>query len=189
MPIASSTTSSIGRPKGSASESDYRAVLKGHGYGRGHVAHRNGWFIIDNDAARALDPARAQGSGTAKVTHELHQWPATIAVALRPSDNPTWTDITVTHQSDGAGSVDIGALGDIDAIKDGKLENVVLHSRWATSGAGRADVQLSGGTLTSLVKASECWSSSFFRSYYVDSVNYKPTEGDAAACVFTEASF
>ena len=179
-----------GRPKGSNAESDYLAVLKGRGYGRSHAEHRNGWFLVDNDAARKLDPARAHDQGTTKIAHQLHTWPATIAVEIRPTPAPNWADIMVTHQPDGSGAVDVSALTDIEETnKDGKLEDVVMHNRWAKDGAGRADVQISGGSVPILVKATECWSSQFDRSYYTDSAGLAPTVGDPAACAFTGAKF
>jgi hypothetical protein len=178
-----------GRPKASTSESDYLAVLKGRGYGRGHAEHKNGWFTIDNDAARTLDPARSHDHGTTKITHELRDWPHTIAVELRPTPAADWLDIGVTHNSNGSGEVDVNGLTDVNDPKDGTLEDVVVHSRWATTGAGRADVQISGGSAPTLVKASECWSTAFTRSYYTDSAGIEPTAGDPASCVFADAMF
>jgi hypothetical protein len=179
-----------GRPKGSNAESDYLAVLEGRGYGRSHPEHRNGYFVVDNDAARTLDPARAHDHGTAKITHHLSSWPATLAVEIRPTPAPNWADITVTHEPDGSGAVDVAALTDIEETnKDGNLEDVVMHNRWAKDGAGRADVQISGGSVPMLVKASECWSTTFERSYYTDGAGLAPTTGDPAACAFPDAKF
>jgi hypothetical protein len=124
-----------------------------------------------------------------KIAHQLREAPAVISVELRPTANPTWTDIKVTHNADRSGAVDISAYGDIEDIKDGNLEDIVMHSRWAETGAGRADVQISGGNMPSLVKASECWAPTFVRTYYTDNVSYQPTEGDPAACVFAVAAF
>jgi hypothetical protein len=179
-----------GRPKGSNAESDYLTVLAGRGYGRSHAEHKNGWFLVDNDAARKLDPARAHDQGTTKITHHLRSWPATIAVELRPTPTPSWTDVTVIHELDGSGVVDVSALTDIEeANKDGKLEDVVMHNRWTKDGAGRADVQISGGSVPMLVRATECWSAKFDRTYYTDSAGLAPTTGDAAACAFPGAKF
>jgi hypothetical protein len=181
-----------GRPKDSTSESDYKAVLKGHGWGVGHPNHRSGNFTIDNDAYAALDPLRAsKDSGTVKVTFDLRQYPATIEADVHHTADAEFYNVLVTHQKDGSGDVDVNALGDIDTPKDGKLENVVLHSRWDSTGAGRADLEITGGTVTSLgmVKGSECWGSTFQATYYSDTVNYRPTAGDASTCVFPVAAF
>jgi hypothetical protein len=179
-----------GRPKGSTAEADYLAVLRGRGYGRSHAEHRNGHFLVDNDAAKKLDPARERDQGTTKITHQLRSWPATLAVEIRPAPAAHWTDVTVTHQKDGSGAVDVSALTDIEETnKDGKLENVIMRNRWAKDGAGRADVQISGGSVPALVKATECWSAQFDRSYYTDSAKLAPTEGDLASCAFPDAKF
>jgi hypothetical protein len=179
-----------GRPKGSTAEADYLAVLRGRGYGRSHAEHRNGYFVVDNDAAKKLDPARAHDQGTTKITHAMRSWPATIAVEIRPTPALNWTDIAVIHQKDGSGAVDVSALTDIEETnKDGNLEDVVMHNRWANDGAGRADVQISGGSVPMLVKATECWSSQFDRSYYTDSAGLAPTTGDPATCAFPDAKF
>jgi hypothetical protein len=178
-----------GRPKASTSDADFLAVLKGRGYGRAHAEHKNGWFTIDNDAARTLDPARAHDHGTVKITHHLRGWPATIAVELRPTPAPEWLDIGVTHRADGSGDVDVNGLVDVGEPKDGTSEDVVVHSRWVSTGAGRADVQISGGSAPTLVKASECWSTAFTRSFYTDNVGIEPTVGDPASCAFPDARF
>jgi hypothetical protein len=176
-----------GRPKGSTSEGDFKAVLTGHGYGKPSPQYRTGWFLIDNDASHALDPTRDQSSGTAKVTYDLQKLPATIDVDVEAA--PTKFVIAVTHEAGGAGEVDVTAHADVEQVKDGNLEDTVLKSRWDQSGAGRGDAKVSGGDIpTTLpnrtVTASECWSSTFQRVYYTDSVNYQPTEGNPAACAF-----
>src|SRR5579859_807310 len=36
------------RPKASSSESDYAAILTGHGWDESSDKHRSGWFLVDN---------------------------------------------------------------------------------------------------------------------------------------------
>ena len=52
-----------------------------------------------------------------------------------------------------------------------------MHSRWLETGAGRADVQLSGGDSPSATAAAatvnECWSEDFLSVY--KNVSYDPT--------------
>jgi hypothetical protein len=111
-------------------------------------------------------------------------------VQLSPSPTSLGENaIAVTHNQDGSGEVDIVGLDDISTNKDGTLENVTIHSRWTNVGAGRADVQASGGELEQTVVASQCWSSTFAQTYYTDNVNDQPTTGDASSCAFTQASF
>jgi hypothetical protein len=65
-------------------------------------------------------------------------------------------------------------------------EEVTLRSRWLASGAGRADARLRNGDLTVEVTASECWSTTFGRTFYADSVNWQPSEGNVADCAFAD---
>jgi hypothetical protein len=93
-----------------------------------------------------------------------------------------YADVLVTHDAAGAGSVEISGIADIDESKDTQLEDVHLLSRWSTDGSGRADLEMKGGDLPFTVDASECWSTSFARVYYKDTVDYEPASGEEAAC-------
>src|SRR5262249_15118274 len=145
-----------------------------------------GWFQIDNEAFRSLDAQRGTSTGSVKVTFDARAFPITIEANVKTGDAAgSWFDVRVTHQHDGSGDVVVTALGDVDDPKDGTDENGDLNSRWDATGAGRADVRISGGNVpsTTTVLASECWSDAFARTYYTDNVSYRPTTGDASSCV------
>jgi hypothetical protein len=185
-----------GRPKASTRDADWKAILSGHGYGKTHKLHREGWFAIDNDAKNAMDPARAKDKGTVKVDFDLKTYPTKIHAYAQatPDKSKGWFDVTLTRESSGSGNLDISALGDMEeeGKKDGNLETITLFSQWANTGAGRADVRITGGSLPATitnVEASECWSTSFSRVYYVDSVGAEPTSGDPSTCTFAAKSF
>lgn len=175
-----------GRPK-AGGDGDFLAVLKGHGYGKSRAEHRTGWFLADNEAFRKLDPDHGHDTGTTKVTFDLTRLPAAIKVELRPGGDKGWSDVTVAHESGGAGSVEITGQSDIDDSKATKLEDIHVLSRWTTAGSGRADLQMKNGDLPRQVDASECWSESFARVFYKDSIDYEPAYGDAAACALPAA--
>lgn len=162
--------------------SDFVPLLTGHGYGEERAEHRSGWFQADNDAFAKLDPDRNHDSGMLKVTYDLRQIPATIGVELKKSPDQGWANVLVTHDAGGAGSVEITGHADFDASKGTKLEDIHIVSRWLTSGAGRADAEIQNGDMPFRVDASECWSDSFARVYYKDTVDYEPASGDAKAC-------
>jgi hypothetical protein len=172
-----------GQPKSGGA---WLAILRGHGYGKAHPEHKQGWFEADNEAYRTLEPTRGKDYGKTKVTYDLRKIPATIKVDARPGDAKGFIDIVVTHEAQGAGSVKIDGLGDIDDSKSTKLEDVHLVSRWSSIGAGRADITMMNGDLPFTVTASECWSSSFARTFYKDTVNFEPASGDATSCAFAE---
>ena len=68
------------------------------------------------------------------------------------------------------------------------LEQVTLRSRWEANGSGRADARVAGGDLgATQAIASECWGTSFQRTFYTDNASFAPTEGDPATCAFATA--
>jgi hypothetical protein len=179
-----------GRPHGDTNDSDFKAIVTGHGYGHNHPSYRSGTLTVYGDVMAALDPTRSNG-GTAKITYDARAWPKTVAADITTSDGSgQWYDATVSHGEDGSGTLILTALADVSSPKDGTNENVDEKSRWDSSGAGRADVKMSGGDFGSTtVMASQCWGSTFAQVYYTDNVDYQPTAGSASACAFGQASF
>jgi hypothetical protein len=178
-----------GRPHGSTDNSAWRSILTGHGYGHAHTLYRSGSFKLDGDTLKALDPTRSNG-GKISVQYDARAWPKTVTADVTTSDGSgQWFDVTVAHESDGGGTVVATALADISSPPDGTNESVDENSRWNSTGAGRADVKMSGGDLSQTVLASQCWSSQFAQTYYTDSVDYQPTSGDPSTCAFAQAQF
>jgi hypothetical protein len=183
-----------GHSKTSAVDTDYRAVLTGHGYGKSHAKHGQGTFTIDLDVAKALDPYKhPNDSGKVAVTHDLpHYFSETIA-ALPRTITAEVTPLGEAHYTvesralvDHSGTIHVDAHVDIDDSKTTKLEDVLVDSRWATSGAGRADITIVGGDLPAnipMVGATECWGTDFKQTYYEDSEGFEPVTGELSACV------
>ncbi len=186
-----------GRPKTSQSDADYRSVLDGRGWGRTSEKHGDGYFTLDLDTLRELDPFDHQNdSGTVKITHDLPQNITTklspvrtVTAEVKPTAVASWWNVTSIQNQDGTGDLVVKAHDDIDDSHNTKLEDIGIESRWNGDGAGRADITLSGGDIPaadSPVSATECWGADFMRSYYSDSISYEPTEGDATACVYQQ---
>jgi hypothetical protein len=185
-----------GRAKASTDDADFQAVLGGHGYGKPHTLHGQGKFSIDLDVAKKLDPYKhPTDSGTVAINHDLpHDFsenlgalPRTITAAVTPAGEARFTVQSVANV-DHTGSIHVDAHADVDDSKLTKLEDVVINSRWAQTGAGRADIAIAGGDLPAsmpLVDAVECWGSDFQQSYYKDSVDFAPSVGALSACVYT----
>lgn len=185
-----------GRPKTSTNDADYRAVLTGHGYGKPHALHGKGEFTIDLDVAKSLDPfAHRDDSGTVRIDYDLPRdllddqdaLPRAITAKVDPAGEAVYT-VESLARVDHTGSIHVDAHVDIADTKDTLLEDVVIDSRWNATGAGRADIDFTGGDLPSsipMVSAVECWATDFTQSYYNDSVNFSPTVGEESACVYT----
>jgi hypothetical protein len=188
-----------GRPKASTSDADYQAVLTGHGYGTPHPMHGQGTFSIDLDTAKALDPYKhPNDSGSASVVYDLpHDFsenlgalPRTITATVTPAGEAHYSVESIANL-DHTGNIYVTAHVDIDPSMLTKLEDVTVNSRWNSTGAGRADITITGGDLpasTPVVDAVECWGTDFTQSYYNDSVDFAPSAGDANACVYQSAA-
>ena len=186
-----------GRPKASKSESDYLQVLTGKGWAKGHPNHGDGFFEIDLDKAKELDPFEHQGdSGTLKVTHDLppnittniDAQPRSITAEVHPANTEQWFKATSNSKQDGTGTLFIDAFADADDSNMTQPENITFKSQWTAQGAGRADVNISGGDVpdaVSPVTAVECWGNDFYRVYYKDSIDYSAAEGEASQCAFS----
>ncbi|MEZ4226329.1 MAG: hypothetical protein R3B13_35620 [Polyangiaceae bacterium] len=190
-----------GRAKSEGASAAFVSVLQGEGWGKGHPSHGFGYFEINLDNARALDPFEidAEDTGVVRIDHDLpntittdlFKGKRTVIATVTPSQSQQrWTAESVTEES-GEGTLDVTAHVDVDDSKATLLEDVTVGSRWNTSGAGRADITVTAGDVPAeigTVKATECWNSSFQSVYqgYSHNVTWAVSEGDASACVFGE---
>jgi hypothetical protein len=62
-----------GRPHGSTSDADFKAIVTGHGYGKTHPSYRSGQLTVYGDVLAALDPTQSSGVTASQC------WSATFA--------------------------------------------------------------------------------------------------------------
>lgn len=184
-----------GRSK-TAADAEFLGVITGHAV-PGDEPHRgSGDFTIDFDAGEIVNPIdNTPDAGRIDVTYDLENRDGTAAFVAMHAEgvgslgNPGSFDYSYSENEDGSGDFQFALEADLDE-NGSAVEQALVRSRWLASGAGRADAELSGGDLAGIeitVDASECWDEQFRRSYYTDSVDYRPTEGDPASCVYAEA--
>jgi hypothetical protein len=160
----------------------------------------SGNFVIDWDAAATL-PQHDQNVGQMAFTYSRQSPAATV------TNNVTFTNIVdncdpsscSTHgQIFDALYAYTATPGSGGELKYGATENFVattmanetlsLHSRWMETGAGRTDIQLTGGDVGSAVEtSSECWDSNFVSVY--SAASYDPSNpnvdwGAESSCAF-----
>ena len=168
----------------------FLAVIDGHADPRPGELQGNGTFLIDFDAARTVDPIdNANNHGQVSANYDLAAKHLDLTIMSTDANGqPASLDYSYDETADGGGSMLLQLLANVGGTA--AEENVTLHSRWTSAGAGRGDARLAGGDLGSQQAiASECWSGgSFLRTYYTDNVNFNPTEGDPATCAFTDVS-
>jgi hypothetical protein len=176
---------------------DFLNVLDGDGYSRASDSHGDGQFVLDLGNAKLLDPGRHRDdAGTVTIVHDLPKdiglrydaLPRTITATVTP-EGAASLSITSQANEDHTGEIDLTAHVDLAGTATGALEDVSLVSRWANTGAGRADIGISGGDLPAAgvdaVSAVDCWGVDFSEVYYSDSAGIKPTTGNVAECVYT----
>ena len=171
---------------------DFQTVIAGNAVPGETEGTGHGEFTIDFDAAERVNPIDNDARGVVGISYDLaarHLDMSIATVETRPEGEvPVNYEYAYTEQEDGAGDMVFAAHGDTDD-EGTAAEDAVIRSRWLADGAGRADVRLSGGDVSTTISvtASECWDSTFAVVYYSDSVNWLPTEGSQSSCAFADA--
>lgn len=160
----------------------------------------SGNFVIDWDAADTL-PQHDQNVGQMAFTYSRQSPTATV------TNNVTFTNIfdncdpsncsthgqifdavyTYTATPGNGGDLQYGATENFVATTTAN-ETLSAHSRWMETGAGRTDIQLTGGDVgTAVDTSSECWDSNFLSVY--SAASYDPNDptvdwGAESSCAF-----
>lgn len=153
--------------------------------------HGSGTFLLDWNA-RATLPQPDGNIGTAAITYSNLSDNVQVDVNFTGIHNSQGALTNPTYHylqpSGGDGTFEFSDQGNVDGNTQGILENLTIESRWDQTGAGRADVQVSGGDLgTTTGEESECWGPTFLETYF--SNTFAPTLGAESACVFATATY
>lgn len=178
-----------GRGKNEA-DSAFRVVLSGS-----HVAMGpntgTGSFLIDFDQSHAL-PENDGNVGTVAVTYS------------RPTlSDPTRVDADFANVKSEGQLIDAryrylstpgqgGTLDfemDKDLVQGAAVEHGKVRSRWLETGAGRSDVEASGGDLQAPVTLSDCWDADFLSRYQHASFAPALDYGTESVCAFGTAQY
>lgn len=148
----------------------------------------SGTFTLNLDNAKTVDPIdNATDKGQIAATYDLSA--ATLGLTIMSTDangNPVSAAYAYQQTAGGGGDMTFAVQASMDS-NAAVQEDLVVRSRWLSTGAGRSDARLSGGDLGSeQAIASQCWDPSFDEVYYTDNVNYLPTDGDASQCAFSD---
>lgn len=168
--------------------SQFEVVIDGFADPRLGDDKGNGSFTLDFDAGRRVNPIDADPNARGSITAGYDFSARHLDLAIDSTDDngdPVIANYEYNRTLDGGGDMVFDVNGDAGGTS--AQEHITLRSRWQSNGAGRADARLTGGDLTSAAIASECWSTSFRRTYYTDNVNFAPTEGAVADCAFGTA--
>jgi hypothetical protein len=178
-----------GKPK-DASAAMFQGLLGGSAH-QVDATHGSGHLEVNFTTMNALDPTTQPSTGAIAFVHDNSADPRTVAVHFGDfvdGTTPGATPFNATYQyaehPDTSGNFQFGLRNNFDKDPNNILEDVALVSRWLASGAGRADLIASGGSLPSgfVVHATECWDQNFARVFYTEDVDPGKTEGDVSAC-------
>ncbi len=177
-----------GKPKG-APDSAFMGLFGGTAHPI-DAAHGSGELDVNFTELNALDPTVNPATGGIAFKHDNTADPRTVDVQFgnfldgTPGSTPLDALYHYAEHADQSGSFAFGLRTDFDHDPNGILEDVALSSRWLASGAGRADLVATGGSLPAgfVVHATECWDTTFARVFYTEDVDPTKTEGNVSAC-------
>ena len=132
-------------------------------------------------------------SGSVALQYDLRPDGAevTMAVGQFSDDGSVPADGRVHYDYDPSGGLfDFEAVGEAEEGGDGStLETMSVRSRWDATGAGRADAQVTGGSVGPLTYSeTECWDAAYTVVFWENNAEMERS-GDASDCAFSDASF
>lgn len=170
----------------------FEALLVGKADPRDGELNGSGAIKIDFDAIARVNPLdNDDAKGHLEANYDLAKHHLDL-VATSTDDQGKPVAIKYAYNDDTQGGGDLTFALALNAGGGPANETVTLQSRWLATGAGRADARVSGGDLVDAsATASECWSTSFQRVFYVDAITAGGTlsasEGSESACAFATA--
>jgi hypothetical protein len=180
-----------------SSDSAYVTVLSGNhlaatdSHGHALRGFGSGSFTIDWDAAQTLpDHDNNVGSATFSYSRLTATSPVEVDVTFRQIwDSISNQRIDANYQYVAVPGGDGLFRFSTYRINGGAIERLAIESRWKNTGAGRADVIVTGGTVGQPATVSECWDATFISQFL--QVSYDPTQnyGSESSCAFIPAEF
>lgn len=140
-----------------------------------------GGFQVNLALLHALDPVVTTGGGGLGAHYEVGPGGAALRLhAEAGPGGPAPADFLHLQAPDGGGVFQVRSPGGF------------VRSRWAPSGAGRADATMARPDGSGPVDASECWNEGFARVFFAarpagGGEGEGTSEGDPAACAFADA--
>ncbi|MBN1208125.1 MAG: hypothetical protein JXB05_24905 [Myxococcaceae bacterium] len=180
-----------------AADTEFKVIISGsHEISTDEQGNRlrnygTGAFKIDWDAAQTLpDHDDNVGNLEVRYTRLNAAAEAKVEAAFRnvkdgkQSDTRVNADYKYKEAPGAGGEFEFALLKDMDTDPARSLiEKLTIKSRWGQSGAGRADVKISGGDfLLASATINECWDANFASQYLEASWAGGPSYGTVEAC-------
>jgi hypothetical protein len=176
----------------SEGDDKFRVILSGSHLATGKDLG-SGTFLLDWDKIATL-PEHDDNIGTAEYAYSRKSADAEIKIDAvfkgvldRDSKKPLDVDYKYVATPGKGGNFEFKMVKDL--VKGGELERSSVKSRWEETGAGRSDVKINGGNLSSEATFSECWDSNFASRFLVASFDPAAGWGAESACAFRAAEY
>jgi hypothetical protein len=184
-----------GKPK-TADDSAYVKVISGHHEPGSAKNVGKGSFTVDWNAAKKLAEAHKE-IGSADFTYSRNEKSdLTVSVKFKQvmddeSGQLIDADYAFAQVAGADGSFEFVVIKDLASLPNNTAakEHFSVKSRWHNDGAGRCDVKVDGGDITTAVTLSECWGPTFLETFYEDSLGITATQGEESACVYAGADY
>jgi hypothetical protein len=150
-----------------------------------------GVYAADATALNGLDPQSHPTVGKLVANYDTRLGIRRVGLALAGFSENGGEPVDLAYRylvgPRGAGLFRFIAKADLQ--KNGSAEEIIaVGTQWMPSGKGRGDALFSGGDIPQgvVVHATECWDDAFARTFYKDSHDVNPTEGDPSTCPFAQ---
>ncbi|MFH1809923.1 MAG: hypothetical protein ABIJ09_14355 [Pseudomonadota bacterium] len=151
----------------------------------------SGSLTLDLNAVRGAGMGKVDDQGRLTIDYVQVGGDVHLEVQVREVHEegtllPSSADYSYDGKADGSGEMCFVVNADFVAgFIFSSLEQLSICAQWQSCGAGRADATIRGGDLVSTeIFATQCWACELATTYYDDSDDQHPTQGDAASCVF-----
>jgi len=154
-----------------------------------------GNFMFDFELYEQLEPGVMDVTeGQLYVEHDNTDGQVLLDIEMVALDGPAVEEVVNARNAffldpSGHGWFEWAGWYNVDTTDPAVLELFEVRTRWQADGAGRADSRASGGDLEAWeyeFRATECWDSSFLRTFYGDSSELTEDQGSEGACVYPE---
>ncbi len=181
-----------GRPK---SSNDWTGMAGGAFEPSSVPDQGRGWFVVDFEAIRTLDPTE-DGAGQIAYAFDKNADGLNVQVLFQAVDaqgNHAQAAYVFGERTTGEGFVMFALPADIhenDEISMPAAEDLVIRTQWTASGAGRADVVATNGDLgEQTVYGAQCWDDTFVSTFELFTLDgtVLAAEGDPETCDLGEA--
>ncbi|MBI4816193.1 MAG: hypothetical protein HY791_08045 [Deltaproteobacteria bacterium] len=157
-----------------------------------------GWFAVDFEVIREANPAEGHRG---QIAYSFERTSEGLAVRAFAREEQNGQNLEAGYAygrgPDGSGFVmfsvpeNFKESGDLGMEDTGAKERMLIHTRWTTIGAGRADVLVSEGDLGGhAVVGTQCWNDRYASTFEAMSFDgsLQAADGDPSGCAEPEAS-